>query len=370
MKIGCVKEIKNNEFRVGLTPDNVKAYIAAGHHVYMEKGAGIGSGFSDNEYVDAGASLIDNAADVWNLVDMMIKVKEPLPEEYPLFREGLILYTYLHLAADKEQADALLAGKVKAVAYETIQETDRSLPCLAPMSQIAGRLSIQEGAKYLEKRFGGEGILLAGVPGTPKANVVILGGGTVGMNACKIAVGMGANVTILDVNLKRLEELDNMFGAHIQTLVSNDSNVERVVKDADLVIGSVLIPGGSTPKLFKKKYLPEMKDGAVFVDVAIDQGGCGESSHVTTHDEPVFIEEGVVHYCVGNMPGAVPRTSTIALTNATLRYGLQIAANGLEEACKKSAVIESGVNCYAGKVTNANVAKALGYEYTNLESLI
>ena len=370
MKIGCVKEIKNNEFRVGLTPDNVKAYIAAGHHVYMEKGAGIGSGFSDNEYVDAGASLIDNAADVWNLVDMMIKVKEPLPEEYPLFREGLILYTYLHLAADKEQADALLAGKVKAVAYETIQETDRSLPCLAPMSQIAGRLSIQEGAKYLEKRFGGEGILLAGVPGTPKANVVILGGGTVGMNACKIAVGMGANVTILDVNLKRLEELDNMFGAHIQTLVSNDSNVERVVKDADLVIGSVLIPGGSTPKLFKKKYLPEMKDGAVFVDVAIDQGGCGESSHVTTHDDPVYIEEGVVHYCVGNMPGAVPRTSTIALTNATLRYGLQIAANGLEEACKKSTVIESGVNCYAGKVTNANVAKALGYEYISLESLI
>ncbi len=391
MKIGCVKEIKNNEFRVGLTPDNVKAYIAAGHHVYMEKGAGIGSGFSDNEYVDAGASLIDNAADVWNLVDMMIKVKEPLPEEYPLFREGLILYTYLHLAADKEQADALLNGKVKAVAYETIQETDRSLPCLAPMSQIAGRLSIQEGAKYLEKRFGGEiagrlsiqegakylekrfggeGILLAGVPGTPKANVVILGGGTVGMNACKIAVGMGANVTILDVNLKRLEELDNMFGAHIQTLVSNDSNVERVVKDADLVIGSVLIPGGSTPKLFKKKYLPEMKDGAVFVDVAIDQGGCGESSHVTTHDDPVYIEEGVVHYCVGNMPGAVPRTSTIALTNATLRYGLKIAADGLEEACKKSAVIESGVNCYDGKVTNANVAKALGYEYTELKSLI
>jgi len=370
MKIGCVKEIKNNEFRVGLTPDNVKAYIAAGHHVYMEKGAGMGSGFSDNEYVDAGASLIDNAADVWNLVDMMIKVKEPLPEEYPLFREGMILYTYLHLAADKEQADALLAGKVKAVAYETIQETDRSLPCLAPMSQIAGRLSIQEGAKYLEKRFGGEGILLAGVPGTPKANVVILGGGTVGMNACKIAVGMGANVTILDVNLKRLEELDNMFGAHIQTLVSNDSNVERVLKDADLVIGSVLIPGGSTPKLFKKKYLPEMKDGAVFVDVAIDQGGCGESSHVTTHDDPVYIEEGVVHYCVGNMPGAVPRTSTIALTNATLRYGLKIAAEGLEEACKNSSVIESGVNCYNGKVTNENVSKALGYEYTPLKALI
>ncbi|MCR5376234.1 MAG: alanine dehydrogenase [Lachnospiraceae bacterium] len=370
MKIGCVKEIKNNEFRVGLTPDNVKAYVAAGHHVYMEKGAGVGSGFTDNEYVDAGASLIDNAADVWNLVDMIVKVKEPLEEEYPLFHDGLILYTYLHLAADKQQMDALLNGKVKAVAYETLQETDRSLPLLAPMSQIAGRLSIQEGAKYLEKRFGGEGILLAGVPGTPKANVVILGGGTVGMNACKIAVGMGANVTILDVNLKRLEQLDNMFGAHIQTLVSTDSNIERVVREADLVIGSVLIPGASTPKLFKKKYLPEMKNGAVFVDVAIDQGGCGESSHVTTHDDPVYIEEGVVHYCVGNMPGAVPRTSTIALTNATLRYGLQIAEAGLEEACKKSPVICTGVNCYDGKLTNKNVAEAHGYEYTDLKSLI
>ena len=370
MKIGCVKEIKNNEFRVGLTPDNVRDYVAVGHHVYMERGAGVGSGFSDNEYVDAGASIIDNAADVWHLVDMMVKVKEPLESEYGLFHEGLILYTYLHLAADREQTDALLKGKVKAIAYETIQESDRSLPCLAPMSQIAGRLSIQKGAKYLEKKFGGEGILLAGVPGTPKANVVILGGGTVGMNACKIAVGMGANVTILDINLKRLEELDNMFGAHIQTLVSSDSNIERVLKDADLVIGSVLIPGGSTPKLFKRRYLPEMKDGAVFVDVAIDQGGCGESSHVTTHDDPVFIEEGVVHYCVGNMPGAVPRTSTIALTNATLRYGLQIAKGGLEEACKASKVISSGVNCYLGKLTNKNVAAAHGYEFTDLASLI
>ena len=370
MKIGCVKEIKNNEFRVGLTPDNVKAYVAAGHHVYMEKGAGIDSGFTDNEYVDAGASLLDEAADVWHMSDMMIKVKEPLPEEYPLFHDGLILYTYLHLAADREQLEALLQGKVKAVAYETIQETDHSLPCLAPMSQIAGRLSIQEGAKYLEKRFGGEGILLAGVPGTPKANVVILGGGTVGMNACKIAVGMGANVTILDVNVKRLEELDNMFGAHIQTLVSNDSNVERVLRDADLVIGSVLIPGGSTPKLFKAKYLPEMKDGAVFVDVAIDQGGCGESSHVTTHDDPVYIQDGVVHYCVGNMPGAVPRTSTIALTNATLKYGLQIAKYGLEEACRKNEVIVSGVNTYLGKLTCKNVALAHGMEYTKLQDLI
>ena len=370
MKIGCVKEIKNNEYRVGLTPDNVRVYVAAGHHVYMEKGAGIGSGFTDNEYVDAGASLIDNAADVWHLVDMMIKVKEPLEEEYPLFHKGLILYTYLHLAADRQQTEALLAGQVNAVAYETIQEKDRSLPCLSPMSQIAGRLSIQEGAKYLEKKFGGEGILLAGVPGTPKANVVILGGGTVGMNACKIAVGMGANVTILDVNLKRLEELDNMFGAHIQTLVSNDSNVERVVKDADLVIGSVLIPGGSTPKLFKRKYLPEMKDGAVFVDVAIDQGGCGESSHTTTHDDPVYIVDGVVHYCVGNMPGAVPRTSTIALTNATLKYGLKIAEAGLESACRSSDAICAGVNTYYGRLTNQNVALAHGCQAEDIRALI
>ncbi len=370
MKIGCVKEIKNNEFRVGLTPDNVASYVAAGHEVYIEKSAGVGSGFADDEYVKAGAKMIDNAADVWGAVDMMVKVKEPLEEEYGFFREGLILYTYLHLAADEKQMDALLDGKVKAVAYETLQETDHSLPLLAPMSQIAGRLSIQEGAKYLEKRFGGEGILLAGVPGTPKANVVILGGGTVGMNACKIAVGMGANVTILDINLKRLEELDNLFGAHIQTLVSTDSNIERVLRDADLVIGSVLIPGASTPKLFKKKYLPEMKDGAVFVDVAIDQGGCGETSRVTTHDDPVYIEDGVVHYCVGNMPGAVPRTSTIALTNATLRYGLQIAENGLEEACRKNPVIASGVNCYLGKITNENVAKAHGRKCSELGALM
>ena len=370
MKIGCVREIKNNEFRVGLTPDNVHAYTAAGHEVLIEKGAGLGSGFQDEEYIAAGASMSDSAADVWNNVEMMVKVKEPLEEEYPLFHDGLILYTYLHLAADKPQADALLAGKVKAVAYETMQENDRSLPCLAPMSQIAGRLSIQEGAKYLEKRFGGEGILLAGVPGTPKANVVILGGGTVGTNACRIAVGMGANVTIMDINLKRLEELDNLFGSRIQTLVSTDSNIEKAVKEADLVIGSVLIPGASTPKLFKKNYLPEMKDGSVFVDVAIDQGGCGETSKVTTHDDPVFIEDGVVHYCVGNMPGAVPRTSTIALTNATLSYGLKIANDGLEAACKDSRAILLGVNCYDGKVTNKNVADALAYDYVDLMTLI
>ena len=371
MKVGCVKEIKNNEFRVGLTPDNVKSYVSAGHTVLIEKGAGVGSGFKDEEYEAAGAQMIDEAKDVWAAVDMMVKVKEPLPEEYPYFREGLVLYTYFHLAADREQLDALIDGKISAVAYETLQETDGSLPLLAPMSQIAGRLSIQEGAKYLEKKYGGEGVLLAGVPGTPKAHVVILGGGTVGMNACRIAVGIGADVTILDVNLKRLEQLDNQFGSRIQTLVSTESNVEKAVLDADLVIGSVLIPGGSTPKLFKKRFLKEMKPGAVFVDVAIDQGGCGESSRVTTHDDPVYVEDGVVHYCVGNMPGAVPRTSTIALTNATERYGLQLAAKGLEQACRDSAVIASAVNTYKGYVTCRSLADSYDdIEYTDLSTLI
>lgn len=371
MKVGCVKEIKNNEFRVGLTPDNVKSYVSAGHTVLIEKSAGVGSGFKDEEYEAAGAQMIDEAKDVWAAVDMMVKVKEPLPEEYPYFREGLVLYTYFHLAADREQLDALIDGKISAVAYETLQETDGSLPLLAPMSQIAGRLSIQEGAKYLEKKYGGEGVLLAGVPGTPKAHVVILGGGTVGMNACRIAVGIGADVTILDVNLKRLEQLDNQFGSRIQTLVSTESNVEKAVLDADLVIGSVLIPGGSTPKLFKKRFLKEMKPGAVFVDVAIDQGGCGESSRVTTHDDPVYVEDGVVHYCVGNMPGAVPRTSTIALTNATERYGLQLAAKGLKQACRDSAVIASAVNTYKGYVTCRSLADSYDdIEYTDLSTLI
>ena len=335
MKVGCVKEIKNNEFRVGMTPDNVKSYVNAGHDVYIEKGAGEGSGFLDAEYEAAGAKMIDTAKEVWDTVEMMIKVKEPLPEEYPLFHEGLILYTYLHLAADKPQTDALLGAKVKGVAYETLIERNGSIPLLAPMSQIAGRLSIQEGAKYLEKRFGGEGVLLAGVPGTPKANIVILGGGSVGTNACKIAVGMGANVTIMDINLQRLAYLDDIFGARIQTLVSNDANIEKAVKEADLVIGCVLIPG-------KSAY----------------------------HDDPIFIEDGVVHYCVGNMPGAVPRTSTIALTNATLSYGLQIAGKGLEQACKDNEVIYSAINTYDGKLTCKNVADSFEcYEYTDIKSV-
>ena len=366
MKVGCVKEIKNNEFRVGMTPNNVKSYKNAGHEVYIEKGAGVGSGFTDKEYEDAGAIMIDSAKEVWDTVEMMIKVKEPLPEEYPLFHEGLILYTYLHLAADKPQTDALLNGKVKGVAYETLIERDGSIPLLAPMSQIAGRLSIQEGAKYLEKRFGGEGVLLAGVPGTPKANIVILGGGSVGTNACKIAVGMGANVTILDINLKRLAYLDDIFGSRIQTLYSNDVNVENALKTADLVIGSVLIPGKKAPKIIRRSYLREMRPGSVIVDVAVDQGGCCETTHMTYHDDPIYKVDGIVHYCVGNMPGAVPRTSTIALTNATLSYGLLLAENGLEAACYKDPRMYSAVNTYDGKLTYKNVADSFKMEYTDI----
>jgi alanine dehydrogenase len=370
MIIGCVKEIKNHEYRVGITPENAREYIKRGHNVLIEKGAGKMSGFSDDEYLQNGAKLIESAKEVWDSCEMMIKVKEPLPEEYGFFHEGLILYTYLHLAADREQTEALLDGKIKGVAYETLQEKDGSLPLLIPMSQIAGRLSIQEGAKYLEKTYGGEGILLSGVPGVKKAEVVVLGAGTVGANACRQAIGMGANVTVLDIDMKKLEALDRQFGSSLQTLMSTDSNIEEAVKKADLVIGSVLVPGGSTPKLFKRQYLKEMKEGAVFVDVAIDQGGCGESSHVTTHDDPVFIEEGVVHYCVGNMPGAVPRTSTIALTNATLKYGLMIAEKGLESAVKENRAVYDAVNTYEGKITYKKVADALGMEYTELSALI
>ncbi len=369
MKIGCVKEIKNNEFRVGMTPDNVKSYTNAGHAVYIEKGAGEGSSFTDEEYKAAGAVLMDTAKEVWDTCEMMIKVKEPLKEEYQYFHKDLILYTYLHLAADRPLTDALLQAGVKGVAYETLMERNRSIPLLAPMSQIAGRLSVQEGAKYLEKPFGGKGMLLSGVPGTPKAKVVILGAGNVGTNACKIAVGMGADVTIFDINLERLAYLDDIFGARIQTMYSTDAAIENAVKDADLVIGCVLIPGKAAPKVMKKEYLKEMKPGSVIVDVAVDQGGCCETTKVTYHDNPTFVVDGIVHYCVGNMPGAVPRTSTIALTNATLKYGLQIAGKGLENACKENDVIYSGINTYDGKLTCKNVADSFHVEHTEIKEL-
>lgn len=370
MIIGCVKELKKHEYRVGMTPDNVKSYLGQGHSVFIEAGAGVGSGFTDEEYIESGAQLLDYAKDVWAKCEMMIKVKEPLPEEYPLFHDGLILYTYLHLAADETLTKALLDANIKSVAYETLQDQNGNLPLLKPMSEIAGRLSIQEGAKYLEKQFGGRGVLLGGIPGVKKGNIVILGAGIVGTSACKAAVGLGAQVTILDNNLERLAYLDDIFGQKIQTLYSTDTAVEHALRDADLVIGSVLIPGKKAPKLVKKQYLAHMQPGSVIVDVAVDQGGCCETTKATYHDNPTYEVDGVVHYCVGNMPGAVPRTSTIALTNATLRYGLQIASLGLEGACKKNPVIYSGINTYKGTLTCKNVAISFGMAYTPVDTVV
>ena len=369
MKIGCVKEIKNNEFRIGMTPDNAKNYIVAGHQVFVEKDMGLGSGFTTEEYAAAGATVCDTAKEVWETVNMIVKVKEPLEPEYQYFREDLIIYTYLHLAADRPMTDAMLKSGVQGVAYETLIERNNTIPLLAPMSQIAGRLSVQEGAKYLEKPFGGAGILLAGVPGTPKAKVLILGAGSVGTNACKIAVGMGADVTIVDINIERLSYLDDIFGSRIQTLYSTPATIEREIAQADLVIGSILIPGKAAPKIVKREYLKLMKPNSLIVDVAIDQGGCCETSKVTYHDAPTYVVDNVVHYCVGNMPGAVPRTATIALTNATMKYGLQIAGKGLEQACRDNDVIYSAVNTYKGYLTCKNVAESFGISYKTPQEL-
>lgn len=370
MIIGLPKEIKNNEFRVGLIPGDVAAYVAAGHTVLVEQGAGLGSGFADAEYAEAGAEIIADAADVWAKADMIVKVKEPVESEYKYFKENLILYTYLHLADNEPLTKALLEKKVKAIAYETIVGRRGGLPCLAPMSHIAGRLSVQEGAKYLEKKYGGRGVLLAGVPGVARGNIVVLGGGNVGTNAVKMAVGMGANVTVLDLNLERLAYLDDVFPKQICTLYASRGNVLAAIKDADLVIGAVLVPGATAPKLIKKDDLKLMKPGAVIVDVAIDQGGNAETSHATTHDDPIYIVDGIVHYCVANMPGAVARTSTLALANATLPYGLQIAGKGVEAACAADKGLLEGLNCYDGKVTYPGVAEALGMEYVDPATLI
>ncbi len=370
MIIGTPKELKNNEFRVGLTPDNVSVFVTKGHTVLIEKGAGEGAAFTDEEYIAAGAELVDTGAEVYARADMVIKVKEPEECEYELLRDGQILYTYLHLAPNRPLTEALMKRGVKAVAYETITDADGNLPCLRPMSQIAGRLSIQEGAKYLERCFGGRGLLLGGVPGVERGNVVIIGGGIAGTFAAKVAVGMDAQVTLLDVNHNRLAYLDDVFGSSITTLYSTEANIRKSLAEADLVIGSVLIPGGSTPKLVRREHLKLMKPGAVIVDIAIDQGGCCESSHVTTHADPVFIEEGIVHYCVGNMPGAVPRTSTIALTNTTMKYAVMIADKGLERACARDAGLANGLNVYGGKCTNENVAKSLELEYVPATKVI
>jgi alanine dehydrogenase len=363
MKVGTVVEIKKHEYRVGLTPKGAEAFVKHGHQVLVQKGAGEGSAYGDDLYKAAGAKIVDRAEDVFADSDMIVKVKEPLEAEYKLIREGQILYTYLHLAPDRPLTDALLKSKCIGIAFETIRDRKGGLPCLKPMSQIAGRLAIQEGAKYLEKPFGGRGVLLAGVPGVPHAEVVVLGAGTVGANAVKIAAGFRAHVTVLDVDLDKLEYLDDVYGSAITTLYSSPQNLDAILPTADLVIGAVLIPGSSTPHLIKKTHLPTMKKGSVIVDVAIDQGGCSEASHVTFHDDPVFIQDGVVNYCVGNMPGAVANTSTNALANATLNYGLSIADLGVAEALRKDKGLLEGLNTFKGSVTYEGVAKAHNLKY-------
>lgn len=355
MKVGCVSEIKKHEYRVGLTPQCAAAYVLHGHSVTMQAGAGSGTGFSDEEYVRAGAKIEKEAAKVFAECDMIVKVKEPLPTEYSLLREGQILFTYLHLAADEQLTKALLERKIIGIAYETIRYDDGTLPCLKPMSEIAGRLSIQEGAKYLERPFGGRGVLLGGVPGVPRGKVAILGGGVVGMNAAKMAAGLGADVTVLDVNASRLAYIDDIFRGAVATLYSTEGNIRTVLASCDLLVGAVLIPGARTPCLIRRDHLPLMKPRSVIVDVAVDQGGCVETTRPTTHDDPVYEVDGVVHYCVANMPGAVALTSTIALTSSTLYYGLKIADKGAEVACRDHRDLKHGLNVYRGKCTCADV---------------
>ena len=370
MKIGCPKEIKAQEGRVGLTPAGVDALVRAGHTVYMEHNAGANSGFTDEEYVSVGAQILAKAEEVYAAADMIIKVKEPLEPEYDLLKEGQILFTYLHLAPDPAQTQALLKKKVTAIAYETVQTADGALPLLAPMSEVAGRLAIQTGARLLESNCGGRGILLGGVPGVERANVVIVGGGNVGINAAKIATGIGANVTVLDVNIKRLAYLDDVFGSSIQTLLSNPFNIAKAVKEADLVVGCVLIPGAKAPKLVTEEMVKQMKPGSVLIDVAIDQGGSIESiDRITTHADPYFVKHGVLHYSVANMPGAVPRTSTLALTGATLPYALKIANLGAEEACRRDPALMKGLNTYQGHVTYKAVAEDQNLPYADPTTL-
>ena len=370
MIIGLPKEIKDNEYRVGLTPAGVRALHEAGHIVIVEKSAGEGSGFEDSLYNRAGASLIDSADEVWAKADMIVKVKEPIAPEYPRMREGQLLFTYLHLAPDKELTKQLLDRKVTGIAYETITDRKGTLPLLTPMSEVAGRMAIQVGAHYLEKMSGGRGILLGGVPGVPAARVVIIGGGVVGTNSAKMAVGMGAHVTIIDNNLDRLRELDDIFLSKISTLASSAYMIHDAISQADLIVGAVLVPGAAAPKLVTQKMLKDVPNGAVIVDVAVDQGGCIETTHPTTHSNPTFYVEGVLHYCVANMPGAVPRTSTFALTNATLPYALKLANKGFYDAIASDPGLKEGVNTYSGHCTYEAVASAQGIPFTSLDSLL
>jgi len=369
MIIGVPREIKDHETRVGLVPSGVAALREAGHEVLVETRAGEGSSITDREYMQAGAAILESAAGVWRKAELVVKVKEPQPAECNFFRPGLTLFTYLHLAPLPDLTNRLLEAKVNGVAYETILETDGSLPLLTPMSEVAGRMAVQVGAQYLEKPNGGRGVLLGGVPGVAPANVVVLGGGVVGMNAAKIAVGMGAHVIIIDRNLTRLRQLDDIFENTIVTLASNTYTIAETLKSADLVIGAVLIPGASAPKLVRREMIASMKRGAVMVDVAIDQGGCFETSHATTHTDPVYFVDDVLHYCVSNMPAAVPHTSTFALTNATFPYLLELANKGLEAACDAHSALREGVNTYNGYVTHAGVARSQGREWRELAAV-
>lgn len=363
MIIGVPREIKSNENRVALTPSGAEVLRHNGHSVIIETNAGVGSGFKNEDYIGVGAEIIATAKEVFERAEMIMKVKEPIAQEYPLIRKGQVLFTYFHFAAGRELTDAIIKSRSIAIAYETVQKTDRSLPLLIPMSEVAGRMAPQEGAKYLEKPMGGRGVLLGGVPGTEPGEVVILGGGIVGTNAAKIAAGLGAHVTILDSNLSRLRYLDDVMPRNVSTMMSNPYNVRKLIKRADLVIGAVLIPGAKAPHLITKEMLKDMKEGSVVVDVSVDQGGCIETCKPTTHENPTYVVDGVVHYCVANMPGAVPMTSTIALTNATLPYALQLANEGYEKAITINPELREGLNVIDGAITYHGVAEAFGLKY-------
>ena len=369
MRVGCPKEIKNHEYRVGLTPGAVREYVAHGHEVIIETKAGMGIGEDDAAYQAAGAKIVGSAREVFERSDMVVKVKEPQPSEWAQLRDGQLLYTYLHLAPDPEQTKGLLASGCTAVAYETVTDDRGGLPLLAPMSEVAGRLAIQAGATSLQKANGGRGILLGGVPGVLPAKIVVIGGGVVGLNSAKMAVGLGADVTILDRSLPRLRQLDDIFNGRVHTRYSTIEALEEEVFSADVVVGAVLIPGAAAPKLVTRDMLSGMKKGSVIVDVAIDQGGCFETSHATTHAEPTYEVDGVIHYCVANMPGAVPITSAHALNNATLQYGLMLADKGLK-AIAEDRHLRAGLNVHKGRITNRPVADALGYELADLDQVL
>jgi len=365
MLIGVPKEIKNRENRVGVVPGGVAQLIAAGHKVIIQKGAGLGAGIPDEKFVAAGAKIVETKEDVWGQADMVMKVKEPIEPEYKLMRDGQILYTYLHLAAVPELAKELVNRKVSAVAYETIELANGSLPLLTPMSEVAGRMAVQVGAQCLQKHNGGKGLLLGGVPGVKRGRVVIIGGGVVGINSAKMAVGLGASVTIMDVNAARLAYLDDVFGNNVSTLMSNPENIAAAVREADLVVGAVLITGAKAPMLVSRKDIANMEPDSAVVDVAIDQGGCIETIKPTTHDDPVYKTEGVLHYGVTNIPGDVPKTSTYALTNVTLRYALELANKGLARSLEQNEALRKGLNTHAGKVTHKAVADALNMPYSS-----